>query len=119
MEHGTKKVRRLRHHSCPIQATHSSVLTSLHTLIWSCVSKSTEPRDSGVELELEEPVVRPLGSEQFVVGALLHHLAGVEAENAVRVANGGEAMGDEDAGAALGQALGGCLNELFLSLIHI
>src|SRR4051794_33551359 len=51
-------------------------------------------------LGADEPGVRAFDGLQLVVGAALHHLAAVEDEDLVGVADGAQAMGDEEAGAA-------------------
>src|SRR5690606_3562940 len=52
------------------------------------------------ELELVEAGVEAAALEELVVRALLAQLAAVEDEDAVGVLDGGEAMGDDDGGAA-------------------
>ena len=58
-------------------------------------------------------MVGPLLGEQLVMCALLHDFSGIEAEDAVCVPDGREAMRDQHTRAALGQAFRGRLDELF------
>ena len=52
------------------------------------------------------------------MAALLHNIAFVENEDGVRADDGGKAMGDDEIGAAVHQAIHGFLNEFFRSRVH-
>ena len=54
-------------------------------------------------LGLVETVVRALGLQQFGVRAVLHDLAVVDVEDLVRVLDGGQPVGDDEARATLEQ----------------
>ena len=104
--------------------TNSDAITAIRNAPSATVSTITHCRAgvgldrtrSGVELELEQPVVGTAGRDQLVVGALLHNLSHVKTQDAVGVANRREAVCNEDAGATLGEALRGRLDELFAGI---
>src|SRR5688500_7471005 len=65
-----------------------------------------------LELELVEAVVDAAPGEQLLVGAQLAHLALVQHQDAVGAMDGGQAVGDDDRGAAGEQPLERRLDEL-------
>lgn len=60
----------------------------------SCQAQLADGRPSGDEL-----VVRPLQGHELVVRSLLDHVASRHDGDDVRVLDGGQAVGDDDAGA--------------------
>ena len=71
-------------------------------------------RDRGI---IEVGVEAALG-EELIVAALLHNVAVPHDENQIRVLNGGEAVGDDEAGAAFHQIGHGLLDEVLGAGIH-
>ena len=58
----------------------------------------------GLKLAVVQVRIKPAFGQQFFVGALLHDVAFVEHQDAVRIPDGGKAVGDDKAGAALRSA---------------
>jgi hypothetical protein len=54
-----------------------------------------------LELAVVQFGIETVASQQFLVFALLHNVAVIHHQDPIRVADGGEAMGDDEAGAAL------------------
>jgi hypothetical protein len=63
-------------------------------------------------LSLYEILEESWGGHEFVIGAILFHLAALDDDDAVAILHGGKAVGDDDRGATGANPMHGFLNEL-------
>ena len=71
------------------------------------------------ELAHIEGVVEALGGHEVVMGVHLYNLAAIEDHDIMRIADGAQTVGDDEAGTPFHQALQAFLDQFFRACIHI